>query len=641
MIENNLTVTDLDFQDIKKNLIDHFENTETGFTDWDFEGSNLNTVIDLLAYNTHYNAMLAHMAVNESFIDSAQLRSSVVSASKLLGYIPRSYSSSKVQLDGVFDIPVDGRSSAPTIFNMTRGSIFSTTYNETPFSFVVLDDNIPLTKVGNTYVTDSNTPIIAYEGRIVKHRLTSNASDDSHRYEIPDENIDISTLKVRIYDSSSSVDGTATEFTQVNLSQVNKESTIYFLNENTFGNYEITFGNGVFGQKLIGGNIIELEYLITKGEIANGANSDFTYIPTSGPSTYVGSQISMALHGGTRASGGARKESLERLKQNAINSFTTQGRAVTADDYKNLILSNFQFVQSVSVWGGEDANPPEYGKVFISAKPYPKGDDEEDLLTPTDKKNILDYLDGKKVLAIIPEIVDPNYVNIVLDVMFKYNPNITSQSVSEIQTSIRDTTLQSYVEDEINTFDTIFRHSHFVRLIDNHSRAIMNSLVRVFVQQTISIPDTIDESGVLHTDFTVDFGVPLALDNGNVVVNTSTSKIWYENGERVYISDEEGRMTNIRNVYLYRLVNGVQVKIRDIGSINIDTGIMNLISVYTDTALNLKLTVNPKSNDIVGKRNFLLRIDESATTIRGQADEIASGGTSRAVDYQPFDKDRI
>lgn len=628
-----LNVSELDFAQIKANLIDYFKNSETEFTDWDFEGSNLNNIVDLLAYNTHYNAMLAHVAVNESFIDSAQLRSSVVSAAKLLGYIPRSFSASRVDIVGTIGAAADSAST----YVVPRGTRLTATYNSENYSFVVLDDVTTLSKttVGEShfYTVTEDQPLIGYEGSLVTTTFEANAVDTGQRYELADEDVDISTLRVLVYPTGAKSEGTATRFNQFSDIDVTADSKVYFINENSAGRYELTFGNGIYGAKLDAGNVIEMQYLITSGAGGNGVNTAFSISgDTSGNFTAAGTSLS--IKGGARSSGGSNKETVERLKNNAINSFTTQNRAVTSDDYKNLITNNFSFVQSVSAWGGEDNDPPTFGSAFISLKP--NSENTTDTVSEADKVSILDFLESKKILAITPQIVDPQFVNIVLDVLVKYDPSISSLSASELQLAIKDNVAVPFAESDINGFDTIFRHSLFQKKVDNFNRAVMNSLVRVFVSQEITVP----ADGSI-SDFTVDFGTPLRPDDGKTLVDVFATPSFTLGGESLFIKDEPGIDKFTRTVFTCRRnEDGTEQKVSQIGQINLATGVMQLSNLFVDTTTEMCFIANTQSNDIVGKRNLLLSIDFDKSTFSAFPDEIARGGGSRSVNYSTFNKDR-
>jgi len=628
-----LNVSELDFAQIKANLIDYFKNSETEFTDWDFEGSNLNNIIDLLAYNTHYNAMLAHVAVNESFIDSAQLRSSVVSAAKLLGYVPRSFSAARVDLVGTIGATVD---SANT-YVVPRGTRLTTTYDGDFLSFVVLDNVTTLQKTTDGekrfYTVTEAQPLIGYEGSLVTTMFEANAVDTRQRYELGDENVDISTLRVLVYPTAAKSEGSATRYNQFGDINIDAEAKIYFINENSSGRYELTFGNGIYGDKLDAGNVIEVQYLVTGGDAGNGVNTAFDISgDTSGNFTLPESVLS--IKDNARSSGGSNKETVERLKNNAINSFSTQNRAVTSDDYKNLITSKFSFVQSVSAWGGEDNDPPTYGTAFISAKPNSSYTDE--VITEADKVAILDFLKSKKVLAITPQIVDPEFANIVVDVLVKYDPSISSLSASELTAAIKDNVAIPFARTDVNGFDTIFRHSLFQKKVDNFNRAVMNSLVRVFLSQKITIP----ADGSI-SDFTVKFGAPLQPDDGLILIKVSGTPSLTLSGEALYIKDEAGMDQFTRTVYTCRKKSdGTVQRVSSIGEINLSTGVMQLSNLFADNTTELSFIANTRSNDIVGKRNLLLDIDFDNSTFSAFPDEIARGGGSRSVEYTTFNKDR-
>ena len=628
-----LDVSELDFAQIKANLIGYFKNSETEFTDWDFEGSNLNNIIDLLAYNTHYNAMLAHVAVNESFIDSAQLRSSVVSAAKLLGYVPRSFSSARVDIVGTIGATADSAST----YIVPRGTRLTTTYNAENYSFVILDGVTTLQKTtdgeSHYYTVTEEEPLIGYEGRLVTTTFEANAVDTGQRYELGDEDVDISTLRVLVYPTGAKSEGSAIRYNQFGDIDIDAEAKIYFINENSSGRYELTFGNGIYGDKLDAGNVIEVQYLVTDGDAGNGINTAFLVAgDTSGNFTLTGTSLSILCE--ARSSGGSNKETVERLKNNAINSFSTQNRAVTSDDYKNLITSKFSFVQSVSAWGGEDNDPPTYGTAFISAKPNSSYTDE--VITEADKVDILDFLKSKKVLAITPQIVDPEFANIVVDVLVKYDPSISSLSASELTVAIKDNVAIPFARDDINKFDTIFRHSLFQKKVDNFNRAVMNSLVRVFLSQKITIP----ADGSI-SDFTVKFGAPLQPDDSLTLIKVSGTPSLTLAGEALYIKDEAGSDQFTRTVYTCRKKSdGTVQRVSSIGEINLSTGVMELSNLFADNTTELSFIANTQSNDIVGKRNLLLDIDFDNSTFSAFPDEIARGGGSRSVEYTTFNKDR-
>lgn len=631
-----IDVATLDFDQIKSNLINHFKNNEDGrFSDWDFEGSNLNTIIDVLAYNTHYNAMLAHMAVNESFIDSAQLRSSVVSATKLLGYIPRSRSASQI----TFDLSIPRNPNAddwPLEIAILGGIVDDTTstiqaQNElNDHTFTLLNDVI-LTLNGNNYEA---TNIVAYEGSLVTRTYAAIASDSSATYEIIDNNIDISTLKVRVFDAVNVESNTLYQPFK-STGDIDNTTAVYFINENIFGKYEISFGDGVFGKKLEAGNIIQVEYITTNGAIANNCSKFIGQELNFSNPNAVGNFGVNSLTLTRRSSGGQEKESISALKNNAITSFSTQNRAVTSDDYANLIKARFGYINSLSVWGGEDNIPPAYGKVFITANKVVTNNSGSSVtsLSDSDKKDILDYLKSKKVLSIFPEIVDSEVCDIVLDILVKYNPNVTTTTRATLESQINNI-IQNYNINRISEFNNIFRHSQFVRAIEDSSSAIINSLVRVYLAKSFEL-----NSNVIN-NFTLNFGAECAINDNKVFVNITSDVPWTLNGLELFFNEEPTTDNNIVKIYSYYLRDKEQIKYSDVGTFNLKSGIMKLSSLYCDNNVKFTFIVNSLSNDIVAKRNSLLNINRNLSSIGIFADEIARGGNSRVIEYNPFPKDR-
>lgn len=612
----NLNVTELDFDRIKENLIEFFSQREDSpFRDWNFAGSGLNILIDALAYNTHYNAILAHMSVGESFIDSAQLRSSVVSLAKLLGYTPRSFVAPTAKIALSFSAR---DASSPETIVLPKGTTLSSIFNDRKFVFV-LDDEHVIQKVSGRY--DKNE-IRVRQGSYQTKRIQVNNLQPkaSITYEIDDEKIDVSTLVVKVFPTATS--SVAEIYTQLeDVTTVNENSPIYFINENTNGNFEISFGNGVLGKKPNNKAIIELSYILTEGSEANGCSS-FVFtdaLPTGVVRTPIVATVSVAA-------GGSGKETIESVRYNAPLSFISQNRAVTADDYKNLIAKSFSEVETISVWGGENNDPPIYGKVFISIKPS-----GADVLTQTQRETILAYLNGKKVLSITPELVDPEYVKLTLDVFFKYNKNLISRNLGELENDIR-TVVSQYNENRLQAFDGIFRYSALTNEIDRFHPAILNSHVRVFVSKSFSLdPFAIEKKRI-------NFATRLIPDDDRVIISSSAIQI---GGLDCYFGDKPSADPLRRTIFLYYFKNTVKTVLNDnVGTMNIDTGLLELNEIFPDVFTTVVLDLMPASNDIAPRRNQLLQIDMNRIFVRGEVDTVATGGSSRAIDYNTFKRDR-
>jgi hypothetical protein len=636
---DKLNITELDYQKIKDNLISYFQNVKDDsgnvvYKDYDFKGSALNTLIGILAYNTHYNAMLAHMAVNESFIDSAQLRSSVVSAAKLLGYVPKSSTAGTTSLNISFTR--NNTQTTPSSIYLDKNSIFKTTWNNTGFYFV-LKDGVSLSAASETPTVYTATNVEVIEGQRVYKRFQVNGVDDAEKYVIDDDDIDISTLVVRVYSNASNLANPSVYSRYSDVTQMASDANLYYLAENMLGRYEISFGNGIISKKLSPLNIIEVEYVVTNGSASNGALGTFTLVSTNSDiSNYTSGNSITAL---SAVAGGSYRENVESVRSNATANFVSQNRAVTADDYNNIIMANFPGAQSVSVWGGENNDPPEYGKVFISVEKTSDSQlSTEPQLNSTDRQLITNLLNGKKVLSIIPEIVDAQYVNIVLDVLFKYNSNLIASTQADFENKIRTQVIADYNDKYLNGFGKIFRHSHFTKTVDNYSSGILNSHVRVFVSKSFDInPDSYDE-------LVLKYGCELTVDDNKAVAAYNTNSLWTLNDEQLYIADRANTNdSDQRILYTYvKYSDGSTLVINNnIGSITLSTGILRINPLgIADSPFKLTVDLIPISDDIVSRRNQLIRINTSRCDVQGYVDEVEVGGLSRSITYQTFKRDR-
>ena len=617
----SVNVTELDFENIKTSLIDYFKDRDSQFKDWDYAGSGLNLLVDLLSHNTHYNAILAHMAVNESFIDSAQLRQNVVSSAKLIGYTPRSVSASKA----VVSISIDRGSDTSEFYIVPRGSSFIANGTDMiqngGYRFTNLDDLV--FNINNGFV---NNKVSLHQGKILTKRIQINSSQDGNEYIIEDKNIDLSTLKVSVYQNGrSEINEVYNLFSDINA--VDENSPIYFLYENYNGNYVVSFGNGVFGKKPDNLNILELNYLVSDGSIANGFSS-FTFSDNFQGFTNVLNIISSG-----KSFGGADRESISSIKYNAPLQYIAQNRAVTADDYKTLIYNKIPNIKSITVWGGEENDPPQYGKVFISVRKHLENNSTDDFLNDMEKQEILSYLNDKKVLSIIPEIIDPEYVNVVLDVLFKYNRNLTTYTQVQLENLVKQS-VTKFNNEYLDSFDGVFRHSMLSKIVDSTSPSILNSHIRVYVSKTVQLISGSPQSKTLK------YGVALTVDDDIAIVNSTG---WTYEGITYYIGDESDAKSNdFRNLYVYYYDsdNKPVIRERNIGKIQLSTGLVEIGQLLTDEDTSITLDLIPLSNDIAPKRNQLVRIETSKLNISGEVDIIAIGGSNRSIDYKTFSRDR-
>ncbi len=401
---SNLNVTELDFDEIKKNL-KNFLKSQSEFNDYDFEGSGLNVLLDVLSYNTHYNAMAAHYSLNEAFLDSAQIRGNVVTRAKLLGYTPRSVLSPRASINLVVDASLES-GDRPQLIILKRGTKFTSTVSGVTYDFSTLDNiSATLDTTNNTYTFNG---VQLAEGRHKSLLYRVDNDIENQKFQLSDKDADTSTLRVRVQDNEQSTSyNVYTKFES--LLKVDETSQVYYLQENPNGFYEVYFGDGVTGKQPVNDNIVTVDYVYTHGEEANGASS-FSFADTivglTGSSVYTVTTV-------TNAAGGTEPESIESIRFNAPLTFTSQGRAVTSEDYKSIILKSFSNISSISTWGGEDNDPVDFGTVYVAIKPL-----TAQTLSDGEKASIKDtILKGKNVVSITPEIVDPNFTYLELDIL--------------------------------------------------------------------------------------------------------------------------------------------------------------------------------------------------------------------------------
>ena len=615
----NLNVTELDFDQIKRNL-KNFLKQQTEFTDHDFEGSGLNTLLDVLAYNTHYNAMNAHYSLNEAFLDSAQIRGNVVTRAKLLGYTPRSILAPRATINLVVDLAGENAATqgATSSLVLPRGTKFTSTVSGESFDFVTLNNSTG-TQSGTKF-TFSNVAIAEGTYKTLLYRVDNDI--ESQKFQLGDVDADTSTLRVRVQQNEQSL--THDVYAKFeSLLNVDSTSQIYYLQENPSELFEIYFGDGVIGRKPVNNNIVTLDYVFTKGAEANGA-SIFNIsgnLSNSGGTALVNSTYTVTTL--TNASGGTEKETMESVRFNAPLTFTSQNRAVTAEDYKAIILKSFSNISSISTWGGEDNDPVDFGSVYISIKPL-----TADVLTAEEKSQITDnVLKGKNIVSITPEIVDAAFTDLELDVFVKYNPNLTDRSSVDIQTLIKDV-IADYNFNNLNKFDGVFRHSQLTKAIDSADPAILNSTVRPFMFQNVALNPTANAN-----DHALTFAAPFyqAGNSTDFVLNSSAFLI---NNENHFFGDVPIDGSSERQVIIYKIVDDVNITTNpDVGRIDLDKGTLTLKGFAIDSATTVRLTLTPNSLDIAPKRNQLLRIDPARVTVTPQVDTITTAGSSGSIEY--------
>ena len=605
--KGRIEITDLDFDDIKSNF-KTFLSQQNSFTDYNFEGSGMSVLMDLLAYNTHYLAYNANIAANEMFIDTALTRASAVSHAKALGYLP---SSSKASYATV-DVTVKGVPISQKTLVMDAGTIFTTTVDSVTYNFVTIGDH--------TATSDNGTFVFSgvqiYEGTRIRYTYTVNSSDLEQQFIIPSASADTTTLVVSVQASSSDIT-TETYTLNTDYSILDSTSLKYFLQEVEDGQYEVYFGDGVTGKKPIDGNIVILDYVVTNGTLADGA-SVFT------PASSVGGYSDVTALATASAAGGGDAETVDSIKFNAPLKYATQGRAVTPDDYKAIVPSVYTNIKSIQCWGGEDNDPPIYGKVYVAIRP-----NTGTSLTNTTKNQIVNSLKKYNVASIVPEIVDPEILYLVLGVTAKYNSTLTEKSKSDIKALV-ETTISSFNTNNLQKFDSVFRHSNLVKDIDETDTAILSSTATVKLKRIIT--PTLNAI----TKYTIAFNNAAyhpAASWAQTVVESTGFYLSGNTNEQFIDDDGNG---NLRTFYLLggttKTITNAQA-----GTINYNTGEVVMTSFNITSATNadgtIDVTLKPDSNDVIPVRQQVIEIDTVATTVTAEVDDFATGKATAGVGY--------
>lgn len=547
----SLQVNSVEFDGIKNNLKAFLQGQET-FKDYDFEGSGLSVLIDILAYNTYYQAFYNNMAVNEMFLDSAVKRASVVSHAKTLGYTPNSRTAATAIVDVTFP-------TTPSASILLPGAQFTTSINGKTYTFV----NTQTATISATAPHITNLSI--KEGRLASTTYVVPDVSKNRKYEIPELSVDISTITVRVQASQTDTTGyTDTWSVSGDLTTITPTSKVYWIEENTLGSFEIVFGDDVIGQKLSAGNVVTITYLVTNGSIGNGAgNGDTT---TARAFRYLTSSYDVAVK--SVASGGAERESIEDIRFKAPRAYTTQNRAVTKGDYSSLVESNFTGFDSVFVFGGEEAEPPSFGRVFVALKPS-NGTVVSELL----KKSVEDFLKTKAVLSITPTVIDPDYTYLRFKANVFYDTTRTTLSPQGISTAIRSGIVEN-LSQNLGKFGRVFSVSKLLKEIDASSDSIESSSVKVTMEKRL-LP-----SSERPVSYVAKFGNEIyhPHDGHSVVITSNTFKYLDPTDQvvkDVFIEDD-----GFGKLVLFTLVNETkQLILENAGEVDYLNGVVRLNQV--------------------------------------------------------------
>ena len=614
MASNKLSVSDFDFDAVKLNL-KTFLQGQSEFQDYDFEGSGFAILLDLLAYNTHYLGFNANMLANEMYLDSADIRKNIVSLAKMLGYTPTSARAS----NAILSVKVNNVPSTTTSLTMDKGTVFTTSVDGTSYQFVT-NQSFSVQPNAGVFQFDN---VNVFEGSLVTFKYTVDTNDVDQKFIIPSNNADTSTLKVSVQTSSS--DTTTEVYSLVNsFSGLNDTTKSYFLQENDDGRYEVYFGDGVLGKKPVDGNIIVLEYIVTNKTEANGA-STFTL---SGDIDGF-SDVTITTTG--NAANGSEAQTKDSIRFNAPLQYTSQDRAVTSKDYETIVKSVYANAQSVSAWGGEDDETPQYGVVKIAIKPI-----SGSTLTNSTKESIKTQLRKFNVVSVRPEIVDPETTTILLTSNVKFNAESTTKTNDTIKSNVI-TALTNYNTNTLNQFDGVFRYSKVIGLIDNTDNSIVSNITTIKLRKDFT--PTINVSSKYNVFFRN------ALFNPHSGHNAAAGGILSSTGfkidgdaDTIYFLDDDGQ----GNIRRYSLSGSTRTYANNTqGTIDYSTGAITINSLNVSVVENIRgaastvieLTVTPQSNDVVPVRDQILNIDTANSTITVEADTFVGGSADAGVGY--------
>tara|TARA_Y100000004_G_scaffold192803_1_gene254012 strand:+ start:459 stop:2393 length:1935 start_codon:yes stop_codon:yes gene_type:complete len=623
----------LDFDQIKSTLREVLR-TNTDFTDYDFEGSNLSGIIDLLAYNTYINSYNANMVANEVFIDSATLRENVVALAKNIGYTPKSRKASRCIID--FFVDLDDVPSSPPSVTLKAGPVAASTnqFGNQSYVFNVLEDTtVP---VFDSRAVFENLEVI--EGTKVTQSFTYSSQNPLQRFVLSNPGIDTDTILVQVKPTDTSTIKVKYDLTNSLIDSkvndvINGSSTIYFLQEVEDERYEIIFGDGIFGRALNDGNVIEVSYLVCDGPNANRV-SQFNF---SGRLVYLQDSVENTITSGislistqTPSTGGTAIESVASIKKYAPQIYGTQDRAITANDYEVLIPNKiYPEAESISVFGGEELVPPRFGKVFISIKPR-----NGDFVSQGIKENIKRQLRKYSVTGIVPEILDLKYLYIMTDSKVYYN----TRKITDVAavTSTVQNNIQAYADSaELNKYGTRFKYSKFLGIIDQSHQSITSNLTSIQMRRDLRLATN------QFAEYAIDFGNHMHVQSMNGYNIKSSPFRVLDITDDVYLFDEPNdTKTGVISLYSLQGPGSTTpvVRRRNVGAINYMTGRITLNPINIVSGKNkddiqiMEIFAVPHSNDVIGLQDLYLQLDSS--NVEMIVDEISSGSDPSGSTYR-------
>jgi hypothetical protein len=621
--------TNLDFDQIKTTLKNYLK-ANSNFTDYDFEGSNLSTILDVLAYNTYITSYNANMVANEVFIDSATLRENVVSLARNIGYVPKSRKAATATVS--FFVDTSSITPPPVSLTLHKGPIASTSgsFGNQSFVFSILED-ITVPVFNNIASFDE---IKIYEGVLLTSNFTYNPRNPNQRYILPNSGIDTDLISAIVRPNETSTISVKYNL-QNSLFNVNSESEVYYIQEIEDERYELIFGDGVFGKALEDGNYIQVSYIVSNGDSGNGIGQ-FTF---SGRLSYTRNSITYNITSGISllttgliSSGGESIEPVESIRKFAPRIYASQNRALTSNDYETLIPAKiYPEAESISVFGGEELIPPQYGKVFISIKPR-----TGDFLPNLIKENIKLKLKQYAVAGIVPEILDLKYLYLEVISNVYYNSNL-APSASNISSIVQSNALKYADSTELNKYGARFKYSKFLKIIDDSHDAVTSNITRIQMRRDLRV--------VLNSfaEYSIGFGNQFHIDSMNGYNIKSTAFRVSGISEEVYISDIPDTNRSTGSIFMFTIpnissVNPTIIK-RGIGRIDYIKGIITLNPINITSAKikdgqsTIQISTTPQSNDVIGLQDLYLQLDINNSIFEMVIDEISSGLDPSASNY--------
>lgn len=604
MARKDLKVTELDFEQIKTNFR-NFLKTQTEYSDYNFDSSGFDTLLDVFAYNTHYNAFYINSAINESFLSTAQQRKNLAKAARSLNYIPKSRSAASINVNLSVVIPqttlvaIFGSTSYGNV-QLNRRNRFTTTIDNSSYTFmnltaINLTQGDTTTSGGLTYENFTATDVTLRQGEFTSFTYTIDASDTNQRFIVPSDNVDTSILTVSGVKSGETASTIYSFYKDVDLQNITGTTYVYFLFENSDGEYEIRFGDGVYGRAPDDNEAIAIEFLNSDGNSANGANT-FTAAANILVSGSTISDATVVVTTSARSAGGSVRESDTSIRNNAPLTYQSQDRAVVVNDYSSLIQSQFTNIETSVIWGGEDNDPPKYGRVFIASKPF-----GSDYLTESEKDNIKTFIKTKMVGSLRPEMVNPQYVNIVPTINVKFDSKKTTLNSSDIR-DIAVAATKNFSTTNLEKFSTTYYNSQLIDTINDLDTSIQSISISLKLRKEF-VP-TIGAA----SSYILSYKNALLYPHTGHLGTVSTSTFTYNTytGSSIILNSTGG-------LSIITTIDGVEITVvESAGTIDNTNGIITLTE-FAPTAFTgnlLRVDVVPSTNDISSSREYITRIQE-------------------------------